>query len=262
MEKPDKSLHTFTLTAMLSSILQGWKLLVIGTILGGLMGQAATSVLKPVYETAAVFTFTIDYSRTGLLTDIEEDQAMEIAGDLIKSTDVFNDVISQASGMGIKLDEQLIRENFTAERRFSQWLLKVRADDPKIAANLSNLWSMVALEEFQKATRAAIQADGLHRYLLSLESCFQQSTAGMAAQPLCQASNRHKLQTEIQNSSADLLNWQTGSRGIFIGLNYSIAKEAETPDSPSQHSRASLVLAGGLIGLLVATLFMLFSRKI
>jgi hypothetical protein len=261
MEKPDKSHNTFTLTAMLSSILQGWKLLVIGTILGGLIGQAATLVLKPVYETAAVFTFTIDYSRTGLLTDIEEDQAMEIAGDLIKSTLVSNDVISQASVMGIKLDERSIRENFTAERRFSQWLLKVRADDPNTAASLSNLWSQVALTEFQKASQAAVQVDGLHRYILSLESCFQQSTSGMAAQPLCQASDRIKLQAEIQKSGVDLQRWQSESSGIFTGLNYSIAQEAETPGRPSQHSRASLVLAGGLIGLLVATLYMLFTRK-
>jgi uncharacterized protein involved in exopolysaccharide biosynthesis len=247
---------------MLSSFLQGWKLLVIGTILGGLAGQAATSILKPVYETASVFTFTIDYSRTGLLTDIEEDQAMEIAGDLIKSTAVFDEVISQADIMGIALDERSIRENFTAERRFSEWLLKVRADDPTTAAKLTNLWSQVSLAGFQKASRAATRADGLRRYILSLESCFQQSTSGMAAQPLCQATDRLKLQAEIEKSGDDLQRWQTESRGIFSGLNYSIAQEAGIPEDPSQHSRASLVLAGGLIGLLTTILFMLFTRKI
>jgi len=262
METPEKSLHTFTLTAMLSSILQGWKLLVIGTILGGLIGQAATVVLKPVYETSAVFTFTIDYSRTGLLTDIEEDQAMEVSGDLIKSTGVLTEVIKQASGNGIDLDPVRVQENFTAERRFSQWLLKVRADDPNTAASLSNLWSQVSLAGFQKASRAATRADGLRRYILSLESCFQQSTSGMAAQPLCQASDRLKLQAEIENSGDDLQRWQTESQGMFTGLNYSIAQEAGIPDDPSQHSRASLVLAGGLIGLLTVSLFMLFTRKI
>jgi capsular polysaccharide biosynthesis protein len=262
METPEKGLHTFNLTTLFSSIQQGWKLLIIGTILGGLIGQASTFILKPVYETAAVFTFTIDYSRTGLLTDIEEDQAMEIAGDLIRSTAVFDEVISQATGLGFTLDDQSIRENFTAERRFSEWLLKVRADDPTSAARLSNLWSQIALTEFQKASRAAIQADGLRRYILSLETCFQQSTSGMAAQPLCQASDRLKLQAEIEKSGDDLQRWQTESRGIFTGLNYSIAQEAGTPDNPSQHSRASLVLAGSLIGLLVVSLYMLFTRKI
>jgi uncharacterized protein involved in exopolysaccharide biosynthesis len=262
MENPQDKLQTTTLNVLLGSFLQGWKILVICTILGGIAGLVAASVIKPVYETSAVFTFTIDYSRTGLLTDIEEDQAMEAAGDLIKSTDVITEVIKQASDSGIELTPITVQENFTAERRFGQWLLKVRAGDPATAASLANLWSRVTLTEFQKASQAAVKADGLQRYILSLESCYQQSTSGMSAQPLCQATYRTKLQTEMENSGKDMQQWLSESRGIFSGLNFAIAEDAGKPVKPSQHSRGILVLAGSLTGLLAASVYIILAHKI
>jgi hypothetical protein len=262
MENPKKELQTTTLPALLSPFLQGWKVLVICTFLGGITGFAVTAIIKPVYETMAVFTFTIDYSRTGLLTDIEEDQAMEVAGDLIKSTGVLTEVIKQASASGIDLDHTRVQKNFAAERRFGQWLLKVRADDPATAASLANLWSRVTFTEFQKASLAAVKADGLQRYILSLESCYQQSTSGMAAQPLCHADDRTKLQAEMKNSSEDMQHWLSESQGIFSGLNFAIAEEAGIPVKPSQHSRGILVLAGSLTGLFAASIYVILAHKI
>jgi hypothetical protein len=262
MESQSRSHNTFTLRALAAPFLRGWKLLVAGILLGGLAGLWITSFLKPVYEATVIFTFTIDYSRTGLLTDIEEDQAMEVAGDLLNSSDVMTKVQLQTGSNGMKLDENAIRTDFKAERRFGQWLLKVRADDPASAANLANLWSKVASTEFDKASLAALKADGLHRYILSLESCLQQSTSGLSAQPLCMAKDRAALLSEMDKSGVDLQQWQAESRGIFPGLNYSITQEASTPEKPSQHSRSGLVLAGGLAGLLAASLYLLLSCTI
>ncbi len=262
MENPKTNRSTFTLPDLLIHLTRGWKLLVTGIIVGGLLGWFATSFIKPVYESTAIFSFVIDFARTGLLTDIEEDQALEIAGDLIKSTQVSRLIQKQASAHGIDIDDVYVQENFTAERRFNQWLLKVHSDDPHKATELANLWSQVSLAEFQKASMAAIKADGLNRYILSLETCYQQSTSGLAGQPLCRASDRNQLQAEIEKTGTDLQYWLQESRGIFAGLNFSLVQEAASPESPSQHSRGALVLAGALTGMLAVSLYLLFTYKI
>lgn len=261
MGNPKTKQNTFTLPDLLVHLTHGWKLFVIGIVVGGLLGWFATTMIKPVYESTVTYSFVIDYARTGLLTDIEEDQALEIAGDLIKSTDVLETVRSKASSTGIDTTGVNIPDNFTAERRFNQWLLKVHAEDPDTATELADLWGKVSLAEFEKASLAAVKADGLSRYILSLETCYQQSTSGLTAQPLCGASDRKKLQLEMENAGLDLQYWLRESRGIFAGLNYSIAQEAVKPESPSQHSRGALVFAGGLAGLLAVSLYLLFTHK-
>jgi hypothetical protein len=262
MENQSNSHTTFTLKALAAPFLRGWQLLAAGIVLGGLAGLWIASIIKPVYEATAILTFGIDYARTGLLTDIEEDLAMEVAGDLLYSSGVLSEVIQQASETGIKLDEENIRKDLKAERRFGQWLLKVRADDPTKASNLANLWSKAAFTGLEKASLAALKADGLQRYILSLETCLQQSTSGLSAQPLCLAKDRAALLSEIDRSGEDLQRWQAESGGLFPGLNFAVAQEASVPVKPLQHSRGELVLAGGVAGLLAVSLFLLFSRKI
>ena len=161
-----------------------------------------------------------------------------------------------------RLTEEQIKSGSTAERRFNTWLLKVRWNNPEISARLSNLWSEATLSEFQKARQAALKADGLQRYILSLESCVQQSTSGLAGQPLCQSSNRLDLQTEMEKTGADLQRWQDESKGLFPGLNFTLAQQASIPTAPIQQSRGSLVLAGGLAGLIAAAILSLFFNKI
>jgi hypothetical protein len=231
-------------------------------IAGGLAGLVGSYFLSPQFEAASVFSFSIDYARTGLLTDIEEDQAMEVAGDLINSSSVVKTVTQRANELGISVTDEQIKAGFAAERRFDTWLLKVRWNNPESAARLSNLWGEETLTELQKARQAALKADGLQRYILSLESCFQQSTSGLAAQPLCQSSNRLDLQAEMEKTGVDLQRWQDESKGLFPGLNFTLAQQASIPTAPIQQSRGSLVLAGGMAGLIVSAILSLFFHKI
>jgi uncharacterized protein involved in exopolysaccharide biosynthesis len=258
MESPLEKSQNISPISFINHFKQGWKILVIGVILGGLIGLAISSILQPQYEAVSLFTFSFDFARTGLLTDIEEDQAMEVAGDLINSTPVFQSVLSNAEESGIKIVPDDIRTRFVAERRFDQWLLKVRWNNPEIAAQLANLWSETSRDALMSAQQAAIKTNSLHRYILSLESCFQQSTSGLPAQPLCQAANRLELQAEMQKTGEDMQLWQNQAKGIFPGLNFSWAQEASIPKNPIQHERGSLVLAGCLTGLIAASIISLF----
>ncbi len=239
-----------------------WKILIIGAVLGGLGGILASALLSPRYEAVAVFSFSIDFARTGLLTDIEEDQAMEAAGDIIQSTRVLQSVKDKAQETGLVPGQTTLREYLTAERRFDQWLLKVIWSDTETAARLANLWGSETLTALQNARQAAWKADTLHRHILSLETCLQQSTSVLPVQPLCQASNRSALLREMQDSGEDMNRWQSEAQGYFPGLNFALAQEAISSASPVLYSRGVLVLAGCLAGLLIASLVSLFIIKI
>ncbi len=254
--------QTITIKDILLFSKQSWKILALGAILGGAIGLGISSLLKPDYEAIAVYSFSFDYARTGLMTDIEEDQAMELAGDIVRSTNVYDAITERAKELGIALSDDELREDFSAERRFSQWLLKVRRSDPEEAALLANVWGEAARTSLSTAQQASWQADALHRYILSLESCFSQSTSGLPAQPLCQASNRLALQDEVKKSGEDLANWKEMSQGFFPGLNFSWAQEAEKPFAPVQFSRGSVIFSSCMAGLLISALVSLFIFKI
>ncbi len=239
-----------------------WKFLAIGAILGGMGGMLASALLSPRYEAVAVFTFSIDFARTGLLTDVEEDQAFEAAGDIVRSTRVLQSLEEKAQETGLTGGQKDLLKSLTAERRFDQWLLKVIWSDPETAARLANLWGSETLNALQNARQAAWKADALHRHILSLETCLQQSTSVVPAQPLCQASSRSALLREMQDSGEEMNRWQMEAQGFFPGLNFAFAQEAASPASPVQYSRGVLVLAGCLAGLLIAALAALFVVKI
>lgn len=247
---------------LLSSSKQSWKILALGAILGGAIGLGISSILKPDYEAVAVYSFSFDYARTGLMTDIEEDQAMELAGDIVQSTIVYDAVAERAKELRISLSKDEIRDDFSAERRFSQWLLKVRRPDPGEAALLANMWGEAVRTSLYNAQQASWKADALHRYILTLESCFAQSTSGLPAQPLCQAANRLALQDEISKSGEDLARWTEMSLGFFPGLSFTWAQEAQTPVTPVQFSRGSVVFSSCMAGLLLSALVSLFIFKI
>jgi uncharacterized protein involved in exopolysaccharide biosynthesis len=254
--------QNITIKDLLGFVKEGWKLMVIGVILGGLAGLVISSLLKPEYESTAEFSFSFDYSRTGLLTDIEEDQAMEVAGDVVNSTEVRQRIIERVNELGIQITPDQLKSDFIAERRFGQWLLKVRRGDPSEAARFSNIWGEAARTSLINAQQAAVKADALHRYVLSLESCFQQSTSGQVAQPLCQASSRLELQDEMDASGKDLAKWQEQSLGFFPGLNFLWAQEAVENNAPIQHSRGSMILFGCMAGFLISVIISLIVIKI
>jgi len=106
----------FVLMDSLKKLVMGWKRVVICMVIGGLCGMGGSKLLIPIYETRAVIAVTIDYTRTGALSDIQEDQAMRGLGSVIDSTQVREQVLMNAQAAGISIDETNLSVNFTLER--------------------------------------------------------------------------------------------------------------------------------------------------
>ena len=84
-----------------------WWLLVLMMIIGGLLGLFFHGFSSAIYEAHARFMVTIDYTRTGYLSDIQEDQAMRGIGSLIGSDLILQRTVkaAQSSGLDISFDE-------------------------------------------------------------------------------------------------------------------------------------------------------------
>ncbi len=96
MSEPVKS---FNFLDLLKAIAARGFWLVIAMIAGGLLGWGVTTFKHPLYEADAVFTVTIDYTRTGYLSDIQEDQAMRGIGSLIGSDYILQKTIDESNSI-------------------------------------------------------------------------------------------------------------------------------------------------------------------
>jgi len=85
MDPTQQDTQTINPSNLLTLVKQGWKLLVLCVIAGGLAGLAGSYFLPPEYEAESVFSFSIDYARTGLLTDIEGRRNRSNQPDIFKS---------------------------------------------------------------------------------------------------------------------------------------------------------------------------------
>jgi uncharacterized protein involved in exopolysaccharide biosynthesis len=69
-----------------------WWLLALLMIAGGVAGVLASRLQKPVYESQASITTSIDFAYAGRLSDDEEDYLISSVGDVIDSSDVLESV--------------------------------------------------------------------------------------------------------------------------------------------------------------------------
>ena len=131
----------------LDNILKYWWLIIVFMLVGAIAGRIVHLFLPPVYETHAKMGISIDYSRTGLLSDIEEDQAFGTVADVFSTEPVLNKVVEIANSENIQIDKELLKQTVIHERTDNTWLFRAQHEDPKVAARLANIW----IEESYKA---------------------------------------------------------------------------------------------------------------
>jgi len=100
--------HGIDLNELIVSVSNRWYVLVVLMIIGGIIGLLLTNMFSPIYESSATFSVTIDYTRTGALTDIQEDQAMRGVGSVIFSDIVVNPLLEELR----VLDETFTERDF------------------------------------------------------------------------------------------------------------------------------------------------------
>ncbi|NMC29963.1 MAG: hypothetical protein GYA45_07830 [Pelolinea sp.] len=244
----------FILMEFLKKLFAGWKKITILMVIGGLCGLGASKIMAPIYETRAVIAVTIDYTRTGALSDIQEDQAMRGLGSAIDSDAVREQVRQKAEQAGISIDRSSMAKNFTLEREDFRWFLRVRDSDAERAATLANLWAEEAVSTLDGAMQHAIIAGHYQQYLDSLDYCLLRlAPEGMSNEPCAKFDYEH-LSAEVEKTSAAIREEQTLSYGLMPALQFFLAENAAINTNPVRSTRGVLIFSGAMLGFVVAAL--------
>jgi hypothetical protein len=249
-----KAPPSFSPFETLATALHGWWLVAALIITGGGAGWALNSTRAPIYESQGSISVTIDFTRTGALDDAEEDWTMGVVGDLIHSTAVLDQTEEQAARLDIVVEAAARVNTFFVERRDNLWVLRVRSSSPEAAQRLAGIWLKNALTSLDESKRQALTAEKLNRYLDSITGCLQQSVVIEPAQAGCTITDLTHLQQELTITGGQLEQATRLSRGISPALTYNLKEEPFLPTSPVLHSQNTSILAGALVGFLVAVM--------
>lgn len=236
----------------LERAIRSWWLVVLFVLLGGLAGWAVFRARSPVYEARIVYNFSIDFTRTGVLTDTEEDQALEAVIDVLASNRVLEEVSAGAAAQGIATDPGALRAASSRERTAFTWMIRVQNTDPVAAATLANLWGERGAAALSEASGHAITVGLLQRRLDQMEGCLQSIASTEPVQATCNLQSLPDLQAQIAETGAALRAEQEASLGMMPGLEYNWTEKATVPTRPVLYGQGTLILAGAIIGLALA----------
>jgi hypothetical protein len=228
-----------------------WWMVVLFTLLGAIIGRGVGAFKQPFYESTAEISASIDFTRTGTLTDIEQDLVFVTLGDVISSTPVAEDVISKLKGSGSGMELAAFRENSFLERKDQTWVMRVRSTNPQVAMQLVNIWAETATQHIEKGYKHALAAEQYNRYLDSLSSCLGQLTTIEPANGICQPDNLAGLQVELKKTGELAVAEQEASLGLSPALKFSLDKRAEISPKPVLFGVNTLIFAGALVGFLI-----------
>ena len=227
-----------------------WWVLVIMMVFGGGSGYLIFTLIPPIYESHATFSFLIDYTKTEKMTDIEADQASVTAGDVFLSTEVVEGVISEAGKNDIRITPEGFRQNAFVERTNSEWTLRYRSTNPTTAQVVVNLWADKASQSISAGLKHAVLSGFYHRQLESLARCVEQVTAVEPAAPVCGFSSRGELNQVVMDIGLKEKQETDLSLGLIPSISFSLINRAEIPGQNVVEGRNTMVLSGGFLGFL------------
>ncbi len=239
-----------SLILQLSRLLKYWWVIVFAAILGAGVGFALHWIQKPVYESRASITASINYVRTGKLTDVEEDEALNVVGDIIASDEIKELAFTRAT-QDAKLEQTGDLPQMIVEREGSRFVFRVRSTDPQLSANIVNYWSQSAFEILSIAGQNAEQAEQYWIIIEDLSSCIQRATMVQPAFVGCTDSNLTQLLAEISRVEPELNAAQQGARGVQPGMMFFAGELAEKNTSPVANSTNLLVFGGAVVGFMI-----------
>ena len=228
-----------------------WWIIVILMILGSIGGDIIFRLNPPIYEATAQLEISIDFTRTGRLTELERDQAILTVIYHINSKQVLDEVAARADAEDIHFETGKFIELTANERKSNIWFLRVRHQNPSSAARLADIWAEVSIQRLDTLFPHALLAESQQRYLDSLTGCLEQMVPISPAYNTCGNETMESLQEKISQIGAIIYQEKKSSGGIIPGIIYQPGDPASVPVKPIQNQHGTLLLAGMMIGFLI-----------
>ena len=232
-------------------LIRDWWMLALAAMVGAGIGWLLFQNRTPYYQAEGLISIGIDYTRTGQLTDIEEDQMIGITGDVLNSPGVISAIVERARQEQIKIDESSFKKFTKAERRQNQWVLIVRNENPSTAEAIARIWTEEGYQALIDAMVHADRAGHLQRYLDSLESCLQRTSISGPSSGVCTVKNIRDLQKDLDETGKWMAEEKTAAMGLLPGTTITLAGLPILPEKPIEFGQGQLVLAGCLAGMVI-----------
>ncbi len=245
---------------LIKTIARKWWVLVLAMVIGGLIGMLITRAHKPVYQSQAVITTAVDYAYTGHLEDFELDHLIMAVGDVIDSTAVRKSVVESVFSEGVSASADEILNDMTLMRKGNNWLLTVRDSDPVTAQRTTLLWANEALDSLTALRTAATDAFRIQVAQFTLEECLSRIVVVEPVSSGCSNLELEELRQFLNSSNQSDATITHRNSILLSNLSFDLTKEPEVSASPVLFRQNLNVLAGALIGLIVA-LGVLFRGK-
>jgi uncharacterized protein involved in exopolysaccharide biosynthesis len=146
-----------------NQLLKGWWKIVILAALGGLVGLGVTFLLPAKYQAEAIIHASIDFTEINyenmvgeygdplVWTQFEEDLALQVVKRMVQARS--NGTYEFALTLDPDLSKETFLENYQIERYLSEWYLRYRHEDPKVAQEVVNFWAGRALQSIRIAQK-------------------------------------------------------------------------------------------------------------
>jgi len=234
-----------------------WMVTTALMIAGGLLGLLVSQVRPPIFESAAIFSVTIDYTQTGALTDIQEDQAMRGVGSVILSDRVIKTALSLINKeRGTVFSQSGFLDNSFLDREEFRWTLRFRDPDPKIAEMAVNTWSRSADAAIREGLAHSLSSKSLLEDLEIMKTCLFNLPNG-DSQTNCENSDLNSVVKSINEISAQIQTEKAASQGLFHALSVSLVNSGISSGTAELGQRNFFVLSGALVGLFLSMIMSL-----
>jgi hypothetical protein len=237
---------------VLGNALHGWWAIVALALLGGLVGLGVHSLLPTVYESHFDIQVNADLTNLGEWTQYEQDVAYEIVAGIFYLPPMQNRIAQELGKNGISLDTSQVNQAMAYERRVGTWRFRMRANTSQAAEQLARIWLKLGSADLKAAQAHAILADSLKRKMLSIEACLAQSATNQPSAGLCGPGDAQTLQMQIAQTQKLVVEEQSASRGLNSGVLIGEVPLDVTPAQAVVNQRGMTVIAGALVGTLLA----------
>jgi hypothetical protein len=241
----------------LDRLIKFWWIIFICMLLGAGAGWLIHHIKPPVYEAKSTISTAINYAETGFLTDLEEDHALSVVGEVIMSDAVITDLNSSLEVESLDGLEGGLRDHLFAEREGYRWTLRVQAESSAIASQISSKWAESAMNHLDKSLEHSRQALVLSRQISELEKCLSQSISVLPSQVPCDLAGAEKVNNRLNELGEQYRQEQSVSNGIMPVLVFSLTQTGTSDGTPITFPSAGLILVGALLGFLAGMILIL-----
>jgi len=256
MESKDQTGDFFPHDLMLR-MMRWWWVIVIFAVAGGVAGFILSRLQKPLYESDAVITTTIDYAYAGRLNDYMVDHLISAIGDVIDSSHVIEKVVDETRSAGIELNDASIKEGLTISRQGYRWVLSSQFHDPGLAMQINQIWLSAAMDALEGLKQNSLKGLDQLAYQHALESCFSQAVVLEPASSYCNAEDLEQLRLDVNKNLQNETNQSMLVSLQISKISFEVVQTPSEPNGPVRNNTNLVTVAGSAAGLILALILFL-----